>query len=557
MTPPKQIAKYRGDLVSRDGGVTWRSTGRQLRPTAEGGHGGWGDSPHMGASQISRELGGWNPWPGSPDADLLPDLPVLTPRSRDLDRNHGYAHGSIRTKLDNVVGPTGLRLSAMPDWRALGKSREWAEEWSTQVEAEFAPWAETTECDASGLQNLAGLCRTVFQGALLNGSGLALPLWMPRPRSRFATRIQVIESDRLQNPLGSIDGPHLRGGVAIDDYGRPDGFWIRKAHPGDAYLGVVAKWAEWEFVPAETEWGRKRVLHCYDIERAGQTRGKPDFSTVLTRFKMLDHYERIEVQAAVAQAMCTTFIETPMGDEATLAMLGGGAGSVAENVQAWVDARAGGPTVQLKGASAISLYPGEKIAPFMPTRPTAVYGVFVEHVLRHIAAGLDLPLELLTKDFTKTTYTSARAMLMEAWRFFLGRRKWLADSLLAPLYVLWLEERISAGTIQAPGFYDNIYAYTRCKWIGTGRGWIDATKEVDAAGKRMALNLSTLEIECAEQGLDWEEVVEQRAVEAAMLRKMGLPLPEEVMAGRAALVIEQAEQAGDNGAPAVPAGGAV
>lgn len=538
----KTIAKYRGDLVSFDGGVTYRAA-------AHGG--GWGDSPHMGASQTSRELGGWNPGAGSPDSDLLPDLPVLTPRARDLDRNHGYAHSSIRTKTDNIVGPTGLRLSAMPDYRVLGKTREWAEEWSNNVEAQFRPWAETCECDAAGLQNLAGLSRTFFQGALLNGDGLALSLWLPRPRSRYATRLQLIESDRLSNPLGQMDGPNLRGGVSRDEHGRPLGFWVRKAHPGDAYLGVVANWADWEFITAETDWGRKRVLHAYDIERAGQSRGKPDFTTVLTRFKMLDHYERTEVQAAVAQAMVTTFIETPMGPEAVSEMLGGGK---AEDVQAWVDSRAG-QTVKLKGASAIPLYPGEKISQFTPTRPNAVYGVFVEQVLRHISAGLDLPLELLTKDFTKTTYTSARAMLMEAWRFFLGRRKWLSDNFCTPCYQLWLEERISAGEIEAPGYYDNIYAYSRCEWIGTGRGWIDATKEVDAAGKRMALNLSTLQRECAEQGLDWEEVVDQRAIEVAKLRAKGLPLPEEIMANRPADPAQagQAEETVPAQAPAAEA----
>lgn len=525
--------KHRGELVSRDGGATWAP-----RTNAN-----WGDSSHAGASRTSRELASWQPVAGSPDADLLGDLGMLTPRARDLDRNHGYAHAAIRTKVDNVVGPTGLQLAAMPDFRALGKSREWAEEWSTDVESKFRPWAETVECDAAGLQNLAGLCRTTFQGALLNGSGLLLPLWLPRPRSKYSTRLQVIESDRLSNPFGRIDGPNLRGGVAQDDFGRPLGIWVQKSHPGDLFFGLGAHLGEWEYIPAETPWGRKRFIHAFDIERAGQSRGKPDFSTVLTRFKMLDHYERTEVQAAVAQAMVTTFIETPMGDQAVQEMLGGGD---LKGVQAYVDARSQQPTVKLRGAAAIPLYPGEKISAFEPTRPNAVYGTFVENVLRHIAAGLDLPLELLTKDFTKTTYTSARAMLMEAWRFFMGRRKWLSDQVCTPIYELWLEERVNAGEIEAPGFYENRYAYSRSEWIGMGRGWVDATKEVDAAGKRMALNLSTLQKECAEQGTDWREIVDQRAIEVKYLRSKGLPLPEEIVAKQPAAVI-QAEDEQDGG----------
>lgn len=38
----------------------------------------------------------------------------------------------------------------------------------------------------------------------------------------------------------------------------------------------------------------------------------------------------------------------------------------------------------------------------------------------------------------------------------------------------------------------------------------------------MDIGLSTLEAECASQGLDWEEVLEQRAREKAKLKELGL-----------------------------------
>ena len=38
----------------------------------------------------------------------------------------------------------------------------------------------------------------------------------------------------------------------------------------------------------------------------------------------------------------------------------------------------------------------------------------------------------------------------------------------------------------------------------------------------MEIGLSTLEAECAGQGLDWEEVLEQRAREKAKLAELGL-----------------------------------
>jgi capsid protein len=41
----------------------------------------------------------------------------------------------------------------------------------------------------------------------------------------------------------------------------------------------------------------------------------------------------------------------------------------------------------------------------------------------------------------------------------------------------------------------------------------------------MENGLSTLEEECASQGLDWEEVLEQRAREQAKMKELGLNTP--------------------------------
>jgi capsid protein len=49
-------------------------------------------------------------------------------------------------------------------------------------------------------------------------------------------------------------------------------------------------------------------------------------------------------------------------------------------------------------------------------------------------------------------------------------------------------------------------------------------KEAQAAQIRMESGLSTLEDECAAQGLDWEEVLAQRAREEAKLKELGLTL---------------------------------
>lgn len=490
----------------------------------------------MGASLTSKELATWNPVPGSPDADLLPDLGILRPRARDLVRNHGIAAGAHQTMVDNVVG-RGLRLVSIPDYRALGRDKKWAEEWSTDVESKFRSWAETTDCDAAGMSNFYQLTSQVFRGGLLNGEGLAIPLWISG-RGRWSTKLQVIEADRLSTPPGQIDGPHMRGGIEIDDYGRPLAYHIRKIHPGDLYLNWIGNMWMFERIEAETPWGRKRVIHVHDQERSAQHRGKPLLTPVLTQFKMLDHYQRTEMQAAIVNAIVAAFIKTPLDSETIAQQFGQDIDD--PRYQSFLQQR-NEYRVQMKSGLVMPLLPGDDLVPFTPSRPSGAYATFVENCVRHIGAGLGLPYELILKDFSKTNYSSARAALLEAWRFFLGRRDWLATLWCTPCFALWLEEAINAGEVEAPDFYANTYAYTRCRWTGPPRGWIDPVKEAQAAQMRMDSLVSTLEQECAEQGLDWEEVLEQRAAERERMEELGIPDPA-MLLSRQPLQVEQAEK---------------
>ena len=96
--------------------------------------------------------------------------------------------------------------------------------------------------------------------------------------------------------------------------------------------------------------------------------------------------------------------------------------------------------------------------------------------------------------------------------------------------------------VEAADFYTNRFAYTRAKWIGPGRGWIDPVKEAQAAQIRMDAGISTLEDECAEQGLDWEEVLEQRARERSRMEELGL-LDAAVAASQRPVVMQKEDNA--------------
>lgn len=476
-------------------------------------------SAFLAASLDHPDMRRWQPAGASADADLLPERAMMAARSRDLTRNSGVAEGALQTVTDNVIG-VGLRLSSTPDYRMLGKSKEWAEEWSTRVEGLWRTWAESMDCDAGRSLDFTGLTIQVFRSGWLNGEGLALPLWLPRPGAQFSLRMQVIEPDRLSNPAGRMDGPRLRGGIEIDQYGAPLAYHIRKAHPGDRMLAAVADLNSWERIPALTDWGRPRVLHVHDKERAGQSRGKPALSAVMRQFKVLRDFTDAELKAAVVNAKVAVVTESTLDSTAVVELLSSDPAAREKYEQDL--AERGLSSISMEDGQIIPLALGEKLSGFTPARPSGSFDPFVTAIFRHIATGLNIPYELLMKDFSRTTYSSARAALIEAWRYFRGRRQWISTYWARPVFDLWLEEAVNLGLVEAPDFYENRAAYTRCRWIGPGRGWIDPMKEADAAKVRMDSGLSTLEAECAEQGLDWEEVLEQRATEQARMKALGL-----------------------------------
>lgn len=485
-------------------------------------------SAHVAADVCDVRLSTWFPRAGSADADLLDELPLITTRARDLARNNPIASGVRQTATDNIVG-SQLRLCAQPQYRMLGQDKEWALQWGNAVEDEFATWADTTDCDAARTQTLLGLTVQALSGALINGDALALVMWLPRADSRWSTRLQMVEADRLATPPWLKFKTNIRNGVEIDEYGAPVAYWISKVHPGEKYAAMLANQDNWERIPAFTDWGRRRVIHLFDKERAGQSRGKSIFAAVMREFKIAGEYLGHELQAAASNALIAAFLESDLPADMVAELISGCEGGPYKYMKDVADKQNGR---KIDGGMILNLPLGTKLSGYNPNRPNTAFDSFMESVMRHLAAGLNMPYELLLKDFSRTNYSSARAALLEAWRYFQTKRRWLQDHWLNPIFECWLEEAVNLNRVDAPNYYDNRYAYNRCRWIFAGRGWVDPVKEIVAVEKRLALCISTQQDECAEQGKDYQEVQDQRIREfrEAYAKCAASGLPENIAA---------------------------
>jgi lambda family phage portal protein len=368
---------------------------------------------------------------------------------------------------------------------------------------------------------------------MLHGNALAVVKWIDGPADRWRTKFLIIEGDRLQTPPELLGDPQVRGGRRLDRNGRVVGYYIRRVHPGDRTWWLAGAYAassdDFDYVPAFSPWGRRLVIHLADRTRPAQSLGTSIFTPTMRELRQVGSYTNAELSRAVVQSLVAAFIESGL-DANALAQLfhGASGGKGIAGAEAHWRKTLGEYRPQLKGGAIIPLPIGARAKGFENGAPSGQFSQFVDSLATWLGAGLNIPRELLLKDFTKSNYSSARAALLEATRFFLGRRGLIIRKWLNPVQDLWAEEAVHGGRIEVDlnDWYRRTSLYQRGRWVFAGRGWVDPTKEAQAAQLRMQIGVSTLESECAEQGLDWEEVAEQRAYERRRLvDELGLPDP--------------------------------
>ncbi len=500
--------------------------------------GGYGNSySYESAEQQTQEMGNWLPWIRSPDSEINLYRDRMVARNRDLVRNDGWASGSVMRILDNTVGAV-LRLHSSPDYSALQRysasfDAVWADEFRRVVEARWRNyWYDVghyndVEREITGGEQF----RLALRHKLIDGDSMMVSYWLPervgRGAAKYATAFQVVDPDRLSNPYQAIDSKYMRGGVEIDALGERIAYHIRKAEQNDWYN--VSESMTWERVEREDPDGWRRIIHDFEHDRAGQHRGIGIFTPVLARMKMLARYYGTELQAAVIAASLGTYITSPYDP----ALVQDAIDDSADELNAyqslrsdWADKR---PAL-FAGARVPTLAPGEKIEQVSGAHPHAEFTPFAQEMLRTFASSAGLSTEQVTQDWSKSNYSNLKGALRESEKTLNRRQSQFYAGTATPVFSIWLQEEFERGELPLPsGAPDYIEArteYSRCNWLGPGRGFVDVTKEKQGAQMGMEIGISTLQRECAEQGLDWEDVLTQRRIELKKFEELGLPIPE-------------------------------
>ena len=478
-------------------------------------------SPFTGASN-KTSLQNWFVPSADADTETLLSLPILRDRSRDLIRNAPAATGAQKTMVDGVIG-SGLRFQPAIDKDFLNISDEQAIEWQDKTLQEFRLWSENPDCDFMRQLDWGGLQRLAYSEKFSNGDNFALLRTKHRPMMPYDLRIQLVEAARITNKDDLPDNDKMRAGIKYDNNGIPTAVYIRNTTPGTVFLSASNFKPTWEEVPFYGKTGRRNILHIYDKNRIGQSRGFPALAPIIDIVKQLSKFGEAELQAAVINAMLSVFVKRPLED------------SLGVKIDYYHD-RNNNPVTppwedpdnkqMLGNGTWVDFAPGDDPKVVESVRPSAQFDPFFLACIKQIGMAIGIPFEILIKHFS-SSYSASRAALLEFFKTIMIERNNFIAQFCQPIYNEWLTEAVLKGRIKAPGFLTDPMirlSYSGAYFIGEGIPQIDKLKEANAAITLIEGGLSTKQIEAGKlTGMDYRDIIKAQAEEKRLAEEHGLP----------------------------------
>ena len=398
-------------------------------------------------------------------------------RARYEVANNPHATGAGWSIVNSVI-PNLPKLQFTPIEKSDGGDLI-----ARKLERDFSLWAHEIR--------LAEKLRSMRFAKYQDGESFAVLHENARLRSAVKLDLSPIDCERVTNidQIGHINtfDPKDIDGVHLDDWGNAVGYRVLTRHPSDAGFPLEAK-----------TYKADRVLHWYRRTTPEQHRGVSEIAPALGLFQYLRRYTYSVVRASEIAADLALILKTNDVD------VYGGEVAV-EN-----------PIIEnnFSRGSTVTLPEGFDATQLKAEQPTAQFATLVDELLGAIGASLGLPRLIMRKSATGFTYASARVDLSEMERFTAIERDELVDAVIAPLFAAFLKEWTLVNRVTLPEYSVTWYF---AESIGNK---IDPQKEAAAQTQRLANKTTTLAIEYAAAGRDWEEEIEQRAIELAKIKEL-------------------------------------
>ena len=471
---------------------------------------------------------------GSPREDIDYNNYTLRQRGRMLMMSAPIAASSIKTSRTNTIG-MGLKPNPRINREILGLTQEQAEAWEKRAKLEFNLWAsKKRNCDATGMNDFYEMQQLCFASWLVSGDVFILKKDKEIKDCPYSLKLHVVEADRCSTPtetytfavnvtdgINKDNGNRIYDGVEIDNDGCVVAYYIRNTYP----YQISAEETKWTRIEAYGEkTGLPNVIHIMNSERPDQYRGVTFLAPVIEQILQIRRYTESELTAALVESFFTAFIKT----ESNTSEIPFNETSEDELPEDRYD-----PNDYEMGPGTMNVMnPGEDVVFADPKRPASGFDAFVNCIAKQIGAALEIPKDLLLKEFN-ASYSASRAALLEAWKSFKMYRNWFVSDFCKPVYEMWLCESVARGRLQAPGFWNDPLireAWLGTEWIGPAQGQLDPVKEVNAEILAVQNGFTTHKDAATRiNGSDWDSNMDQLVAEKKKLDSIADKAPEQEM----------------------------
>jgi lambda family phage portal protein len=410
----------------------------------------------------------------SADAAASPGVRrTLRNRSRYEAANNSYARGIVLTLANDCVG-TGPRLQLL-----TGDS-----ETNRIVEKAFADWAMEVR--------LAEKLRTMRMAKSVDGEAFAVLTANGKLASPVKLDIRLVEADRVKSPDLGLTHRLTVDGIEFDRHGNPNRYFVLRDHPGDARFATFLD--TYDRIPARS------MMHWFRTDRPGQHRGVPEITPGLPLFAQLRRYTLAVLGAAetAADFAAVLYTDAPANGEAA-------------SVEPM-------DIVELEKRMATTLPDGWKLGQIKAEQPGTTYSEFKRELLNEIARCLNMPYNIAAGNSSGYNYASGRLDHQTYYKSIRVEQTHMGDVVLDRIFAAWRAEAMLTTELAVlRGVKDLPH-----QWFFDGTEHVDPAKEAKAQAARLGSHTTTLAIEYARQGRDWETELRQRAKESQLMEELGL-----------------------------------
>lgn len=403
------------------------------------------------------------------------DKLALTLEANTLYRNNAILRSAVDKIVSLCLGSNGLTVQAKTSDRSL----------NTIYETYFLNWTQT--CDIRGRANWRQLQEYALMAKLLSGDMMFIKY--------DNYKLQPIEGERIKSPSGKeYKALPIIQGVQTSPLGVIEKFFVCNR---DKNGNLDSR------KPVEVT--ADKALWLTNTFRPDQIRGYGVVAPILPLLMDCASLNESTLQKAILESRMGIVTKTTTPIIANDLMPTDDATTEADPTD----------TKKFEYNSELNNYylqagAGEEVTLQTADYPSSNFEPYMRLLIQQIGAGLGIPDTILLSDFSTTRVTTSKALLQQFYETINKHQQWLIEGLIKPVWDWVIGGAIMARQLPASTEYTKIEVSRPERLLG------DPLKEVTADEKEYALGVTSLTRKTRANGVDFEEILNEKKDELVM-----------------------------------------